>query len=68
MNGNSDHVTKDDLRYEMERLSNDVLSHYATKANLSELKFKFVMVAIWLMVVAASIATSAIVVIERFTG
>ena len=68
MSNDRDYITKEDLRYEMDRLNNDVLGQYAKKTELSELKIELVKLVVWLMMGAATIATSAIVIIEHFTG
>ena len=71
MNRNRDYVTKQDLRYEIDRLKQGLdneLKHYAKKKDISDLKAQFFKTTIWLMVAAASIATSAIVITEHFTG
>ena len=43
-------------------------SHYATKKDLSDLKVELFKATVWLMVAAASIATSATVILEHFIG
>ena len=71
MNRNRDYITKQDLRYELDRLKHSLdteLKHYAKKKDLSELKAQFFKATIWLMVAAASIATSAVVITEHFTN
>ena len=71
MNRNRDYVTKEDLRYEIDRLKDDMhseFSHYATKKDLSDLKVELFKATVWLMVAAASIATSATVILEHFIG
>ena len=68
MNRNREYVTKEDLRYEIDRLSNEMLSHYATKKDLSDLKVGLFKATAWLMGAAASFATSAIVIIEHITA
>ena len=56
MGENRDYVTRDEL------------GHYATKADLSELKAEFFKATTWLIVTVAGIATSAIVITEHFFG
>ena len=58
MNGNREYVTKEDLRYEIGRLKDDVhseFSHYATKKDLSDLKVGLFKATAWLMGAAASL-------------
>ena len=68
MSSDKEFITKEDHDREMERLRNEMLSHYATKAKLSDLRAEFYRAAIWLVPIVASIATSAAVSIERLTG
>jgi len=71
MNRNRDYITKQDLRYEIDRLKHSLdneLKHYAKEKDISDLKAQIFKTTIWLMVAAASIATSAIVITEHFTG
>ena len=71
MNRNRDYITKQDLRYEIDRLKHGLdneLKHYAKEKDISDLKAQIFKTTIWLMVAAASIATSAIVITEHFTG
>ena len=68
MSNDRDFITKEDHGREMDRLRNEMLSHYATKADLSDLRAEFYKAAIWLAPIIASIATSAAVSIGRLTG
>ena len=61
-------LTREDLREELALFRDEIHTHYATKADLSELETRLIKWMIGLMVGSVAVATSIAVSVQMFTG
>ena len=61
-------LTREDLREELALFRDEIRTHYATKADLSELETRLIKWMIGLMVGSVAVATSIAVSVQMFTG
>lgn len=61
-------LTREDLREELALFRDDIRTHYATKADLSDLETRLIKWMIGLMVGSIAVATSIAVSVQMFTG
>ena len=61
-------LTREDLREELALFRDEIRTHYATKADLSDLETRLIKWMIGLMVGSIAVATSIAVSVQMFTG
>ena len=61
-------LTREDLREELALFRDEIRTHYATKADLSDLETRLIRWMIGLMVGSIAVATSIAVSVQIFTG
>ena len=61
-------LTREDLREELALFLDEIRTHYATKADLSDLETRLIKWMIGLMVGSIAVATSIAVSVQMFTG
>ena len=61
-------LTRDDLRQELATFRDEIRTHYATKADLSDLEVRLVKWMVSLMIGSVVAASAVAVLIHRLTG
>ncbi len=61
-------LTREDLREELALFRDEIRTHYATKADLSDLETRLIKWMIGLMVGSIAVATSIAVSVQMFTA